>query len=122
MNRTVLAVVDDMFFASKIRGTAEALGVTIGFARTMPALLEKIRNQTPDLLLVDLHNEKLDPIELARQLKSDQGLSQIPLLGFFSHVHSDLQRAAIDAGFNQVVPRSVFARELAVILTGSAES
>jgi CheY-like chemotaxis protein len=119
MNRLILAVVDDMFFASKIRATAEALGVEIRFVRTMAALLEKIQQQTPDLLVVDLHNEKLNPMELARQLRADQSLGQIPLLGFFSHVHSDLQRNAIDAGFDEVVPRSVFARNLAVILSGT---
>jgi len=40
----------------------------------------------------------------------------VPLLGFFSHVEVELQRNALSAGFDQVIPRSVFARDLGEIL------
>jgi hypothetical protein len=39
------------------------------------------------------------------------------LLGFFSHVEVELQRQALAAGYDRVVPRSVFARDLGQILT-----
>jgi CheY-like chemotaxis protein len=116
MTRNVIAAVDDMFFASKIRATAEALGVNIKFHRQLDILVNAAGEQSPDLILVDLHNEKLDAIELARQLKANDSSKSIPLLGFFSHVQTDLQRAAIEAGYDQVVPRSVFARDLMQIL------
>lgn len=116
MTRNVIAAVDDMFFASKIRATAEALGVNIKFHRRLDSLVAAAGEQSPDLILVDLHNEKLNAIELALQLKANESSRSIPLLGFFSHVQTDLQRAAIDAGFDQVVPRSVFSRDLAKIL------
>jgi CheY-like chemotaxis protein len=113
-----MAAVDDMFFASKIRGTAEALGVNIKFHRRLEGLVAAAEEQAPDLILVDLHNEKINPLELARQLKANESLKMIPLLGFFSHVQTDLQRAAIEAGFDQVLPRSVFSRDLGKILAG----
>jgi CheY-like chemotaxis protein len=116
MSRTILAAVDDMFFAAKIRATAEALGVSIKFFRGVEALVSSAAEQAPQLILVDLHNEKLDPIELARELRSKQPLNAIPLLGFFSHVQVDLKQAAIEAGYNEVLPRSVFSRDLAKIL------
>jgi PleD family two-component response regulator len=116
MTRKVIAAVDDMFFASKIRATAEALGVNIKFHRRLDSLVAAAGEQSPDLILVDLHNEKLNAIELALQLKANESSKSIPLLGFFSHVQTDLQRAAIEAGFDQVVPRSVFSRDLAKIL------
>jgi CheY-like chemotaxis protein len=118
MTRKILAAVEDMFFASKIRATAEALGVNVKFHRRLESLVAAAGEQSPDLIVVDLHNEKLDVIELARQLKSNEGSRDIPLLGFFSHVQTDLQRGAVEAGFNQVIPRSVFSRDLAAILKG----
>ena len=118
MSRTILALVDDMFFASKIRATAEALNVEISFPRNNELLLEKASDKKPDLIIVDLHNEKFDPIELGRQLKANAELLSVPLLGFFSHVQATLQRAASEAGYDQVVPRSVFSRDLAQILKG----
>jgi DNA-binding NarL/FixJ family response regulator len=112
----VLAIVDDMFFASKIRATAEAVGVEIGFPRSVEKLIEAAREVKPQLVIVDLHNTKIDPVALSRELKSNEDLRDVKLLGFFSHVHTDLQRSALAAGFDKVIPRSVFARDLAQII------
>ena len=117
MARNILAAVDDMFFASKIRATAEALGVNIKFHRRLDSLVAAAGEQSPALILIDLHNEKLNAIELARALKANESSKDIPLLGFFSHVQTDLQRAAVEAGFDHVIPRSVFSRDLASILS-----
>ena len=109
MARTVLAVVDDMFFQAKIRAVAEAVGAQVSFPRTKEALLEKARQA--DLVIVDLQNQKIDPLTLPSELGA------IRLLGFFSHVEVELQRSAVAAGYEQVMPRSVFVRDLAGILS-----
>jgi len=116
MSQTVISVVDDMFFASKIRAVAEAVGMEISFPRSQEAVVSKARETKPRLILVDLHNQRIDPVALARELKADEELRSIRLLGFFSHVQTELQRNALSAGFDQVVPRSVFARDLPEIL------
>ena len=118
MTRTVIAVVDDLFFASKIRGTGEQLGITVRFARTAEALAEAARRDQPALIICDLHSQKIDPNELARQLKADHELSSIPLLGFFSHVQTELQGQAVQAGFDKVLARSAFNANLSRILKG----
>lgn len=116
--RTVIAAVDDMFFASKIKATAKALGMVVSFPRTLAALISLAGEEFPDLIVADLHNARLDPIELASQLKSDDRLRSVRLLGFFSHVNVDLQQQALKAGYDEVLPRSLFARDLASILAG----
>jgi len=98
-----------MFFKAKIRAVAEAVGAQISFPRTKEALLEKA--QQADLVIVDLQNQKIDPLSLPAELGA------VRLLGFFSHVEVELQRRAVAAGYEQVMPRSVFARDLAQILT-----
>ncbi len=115
MSGVVIVVVDDMFFASKIRAVAEAVGVPISFPRSKEALLEKAAEAR--LILVDLHHQKIDALVLARELKADERLRAIPVVGFFSHVETELQRNALAAGFDQVIPRSVFARDLPKILS-----
>jgi CheY-like chemotaxis protein len=117
MSKNVIAVVDDLFFASKIRGTAEQVGTKVVFARSIDALLEAARNELPSLVLVDLHSQKVDPIGLAKSLKSDDQLRAIQLVGFFSHVQVELQNAATAAGFDRVMPRSAFVKHLAEILS-----
>ena len=112
MSRTVIAVVDDIFFASKIRAAAEAVDVEISFPRSKEALVEKARESAPQMILVDLHNQKLDPVALAKELKTHQELGGIQLVGFFSHVETELRQNALAAGYDQVLPRSVFSRDL----------
>ncbi len=120
MARTVIAVVDDLFFASKIRGTAEQLGVSVSFPRRIEALMEAALRDQPALIICDLHATRIDPIELAKALKADERLRSTPLLGFFSHVQTELQRQAEQAGFDRVIPRSLFTKNLGLILQGSA--
>jgi len=117
MGQAIIAVVDDMFFAAKIRAVAEAVGVEISFPRSLEALIQKARETKPRLMIVDLHHQKIDATALSRELKSNEELRDIRLLGFFSHVQTELQRNAIAAGFDQVIPRSVFARDLPTILS-----
>jgi CheY-like chemotaxis protein len=119
LSATVIAAVDDLFFASKIRGTGEQIGVTVRFVRNLEAMFEAARRDRPGLIICDLHSQKIDPIALAEQLKADEELRAIPLLGFFSHVQTELMKRAEEAGFDRVLPRSAFTMHLAEIL-GSA--
>ena len=119
MTRNIIAVVDDLFFASKIRGTAEELGVTASFVRSISALLEVARRDHPSLIICDLHSQRVSPPDLAKRLKADEQLQTIPLLGFFSHVQIELQRQAEAAGFDRVMPRSAFSKNLGEILSGN---
>ena len=122
MSRTIIAIVDDLFFASKIRGTGEHLGVRVQFIKSISDAVAKAREEVPALLIVDLNARCCDATELARALKADDNLNGIPLLGFFSHIQTELQQAALAAGFDRVMPRSAFTRNLAEILSGNERS
>lgn len=121
MTRTVITAVDDMLFEAKIRATAEHLRINLRSVRNVELLLRAASASQASLVIVDLHSERIDPVAVARALKSDDQLASIPLLGFFSHVRTDLQKAAFAAGYDVVIPRSVFARDLAEILEGKTE-
>jgi PleD family two-component response regulator len=118
MKRKVLAAVDDMFFAAKIRAAADALGVEVAFARTADAAFEAARADAPAVVVADLHSQRCDPFALAARLKSEPSLAAVPLVGFFSHVETELQRRARESGFDQVLPRSAFVQRLPEILQG----
>lgn len=118
MRRRIIAAVDDMFFASKIRAAAELLDVDVRFVRTFEQLKASLTEEKPDLILVDLHAKKVDALALPQMVKADENLTSVQILGFFSHVETELQRAAVKAGYDRVIPRSVFSRDLAGILKG----
>jgi CheY-like chemotaxis protein len=119
MPRNIIAIVDDLFFAAKIRGTAEQAGVSVAFPRSADGAAEIINREPPALIICDLHAQRIDPIDLAKKLKAAAETRSVPLLGFFSHVQVQLKREAEQAGFDRVIPRSVFASSLVQILTGS---
>jgi CheY-like chemotaxis protein len=118
MTRTVIAVVDDLFFASRIRGTAEQLGVRVVFVKTIDAVIDAAEREPPELIIADLQSQRCDPMGLAQRLKSNEGLRPILLIGFFSHVQTEVQRQAQEAGFDSVIPRSMFTKNLVEILAG----
>lgn len=118
MTRQIIAIVDDLFFVAKIRGTAEHLGVALSVPRSSEAALARAIADQPALIICDLNSQRINPFELAQALKGDENTAGIRLLGFFSHVQVELQRQAVAAGFDQVIPRSVFASQLVRILSG----
>lgn len=121
MNRRVLAAVGDIFFASKIRGTAEHLNITAEFAASADALFDTAKADVPALIILDLHSEKIDPFALAARLKADEQLCAVPLVGFYSHVQTELRDRAENAGIDRVMPRSAFTKKLPEILLGEAD-
>lgn len=120
MSRNVIAAVDDLFFASKIRAVAEHLGLGIEFVRSDQAVIDAAQRETPAVIVIDLHSQKFQPLQLAARLKEDKQSSAIRLVGFCSHVETQMLVDAERAGFDQVLPRSAFTNRLPQILKGES--
>lgn len=116
MKKRVVAAVDDLFFAAKIRATAAQLGVAVEFARDIDVLLAAARLEPPALVIADLQAQRSDPFALATRLKADETLRTIPIVGFFAHMQTELQQRAQQAGFERVLVRSAFTKQLPEIL------
>jgi DNA-binding NarL/FixJ family response regulator len=109
----VVALVDDLFFQAKLLETAKQLGIELRTFASSEAFIAEIAKDAPKLVVVDLNarNHPLEAIERARATASD-----IPLIGFLSHVQVELAERARVAGCRSVMPRSKFTRDLATIL------
>ncbi|MGB8511051.1 MAG: response regulator [Pyrinomonadaceae bacterium] len=118
MNRRVLAAVDDMFFVSKIRGTAEQLNITVYFVKSADAAFDTAKADVPSLIILDLHSQRTDSFTLVARLKDDEQLRHVPVVAFYSHVQTELQHRAREAGVDHVMPRSAFTKRLPEILQG----
>jgi CheY-like chemotaxis protein len=116
-SRRVVSVVPDLFFATRIRATAQQLGVALEDASVERAL-DLIRETRPDLVVLDLHASG-EPLALARALKADASTASVPIAGFYSHVEHAMRAAAIEAGVDHVLPRSAFTARLAALLDGT---
>ncbi len=118
MARRVVAAVEDLLFRSKISETANTLGVEALFPRSPRKLVEQASSSPPDLLVLDLNSARYEPLNLLREIKSDEALKDVPVVGFLSHVQKDLAVAARELGCDRVMARSAFTRDLPEVLAG----
>lgn len=117
----VLALVDDLFFHAKLVETARKLGIVLKTVPTGTELVEALKNgaggtaprDQPRLVVVDL-NARQGAVEAIEQLQRSG--NSIPVIGFLSHVQTDLAERARAAGCKQVMPRSSFTMNLSEIL------
>jgi CheY-like chemotaxis protein len=109
----VIALMDDLFFQMKLAETAKQLGVEVKVATNGEALM-KLMEGAPKLVIVDLNarSQPLLTIEKLRRVRKD-----IRVVGFLSHVQTELAAQAQAAGCDEVLPRSSFTQNLAAILS-----
>jgi hypothetical protein len=93
----VLALVSDLMLASRVDGSLRAAGHEVTVASS----------PGPDAAAADLIVADLEAVDAAAVAKLGP-----PTIGFYSHVDVETRRAAEEAGFDLVVPRSRMAREL----------
>jgi DNA-binding NarL/FixJ family response regulator len=114
---SVVALVDDLFFQMKLAETAKQLGVEVKVAATGDALLNLLQS-APRLVIVDL-NARSQPLQAVEKLRKTN--KDIRVVGFLSHVQTQLAAQAQAAGCNEVLPRSSFTQNLAAILSASKD-
>ncbi len=113
----VVALMDDLFFQMKLAETAKQLGVEVKVATNGEALAGLMLSE-PKLVIVDLNarSQPLQAIEKLRQTRKD-----VRVVGFLSHVQTELAAQAQAAGCNEVLPRSSFTQNLAAILSAAKD-
>jgi CheY-like chemotaxis protein len=111
----VLAVVEDLFFTAKINESAKHAGIAIEFVKSEKDAIERAK-ASPALIIIDLNCHSIDPLKLVGTLKSDEETKRISLIGYLSHVQTELKLKAQQAGCDIVMPRSAFSQNLPQIL------
>jgi DNA-binding NarL/FixJ family response regulator len=113
----VVALMDDLFFQMKLAETAKQLGVEVKVA-TNSETFQGLMASEPKLVIVDLNarSQPLQAIEKLRQRSKD-----VRVVGFLSHVQTELAVQAQAAGCNEVLPRSSFTQNLAEILSAAKD-
>lgn len=111
----VIAVLSDLIFETKIRSTAQSLGVALSVVRSPDSLPGELDRVRPGLVIVDLNAAGWNPIEAVAAAKSHA--SRPWVVAYVSHVDADVARRGQEAGADEVLPRSRFTTELPRILT-----
>lgn len=115
-NRTVVAVVNDLMFGSRIRAAAQQAGVDVAFVRNAGDLAARAAHA--DLVLLDLETRWLDAPAAIRSLRSDAATEGVPVVAFGPHVAGEALKAAREAGAHRVLARSAFVAQLQDLMRG----
>ena len=85
----------------------ESQGYEVATATDGEAALEAIRDQCPDLVLLDIMMPKLDGIATVKALKADPGLSFIPVILVTARADSKDVVAGLEAGADDYLTKPV---------------
>lgn len=116
----VLIALTDMFFMSRIQTALPAApGLEPVWMEAGQSIAEQVASLRPALVLVDLQDPNLKPIEEIMRLSPSER-EGVEVVGFMPHVRMDLREGAKKAGFDRILTRSAFITLLPEILRGAA--
>ena len=98
----IVAIVSDLMLSSRVSESLKAAGHEVSVVAKLPDPLEA------DAIVCDLDTADLDAVVA----------TNLPTLGFYSHVDIETKQRAKAAGIDIVVPRSRMSRELVTLTAG----
>ena len=113
---TALACMDDLMFLSKIMEATKALSVPLRSLKTAEKLIAACRESGDAVVFLDLDDQRLDAIALARAIRSAGPGVKATIYAFVSHVNEGRIQAAGAGLFDQIFSRGQFVRVLPELL------
>jgi CheY-like chemotaxis protein len=107
-----LLISPDLFFTSKVTGTAQALGLRVDAVDDLASAVTRLSAGNVACILLDLAAPRVSVAEFVAAMPTT---ARVPIIAFGSHVNVELLEAARSAGA-EVMPRSQFAATLPDIL------
>jgi len=111
----VLCLVRDLMDRVKVEGAASGLNFDLAFVSTTEKFLEKITEQVPSVIILDLDLNQ-QSISILNNLKGSKELVKVPKVGFYQHSNIENAKMAKDSGCDIILMRSVFSERLPEIL------
>ncbi len=104
----IAVATNDLFFRVKIDETAKQGKIHVDFVENLDEISKDMK-----LLIIDLNFSEFDPVKSIEKLKLQY--PEMKIIGYLSHVQTELKEAALRAGCDEVLPRSQFSKNLAEI-------
>jgi len=112
---SVVLLSADLLFGSNVLGALRAGGHEVQLVSDEGAA--RVQAPDADVFVVDLTGDEFDGSTLLESMAMGRELGDTRTLAFYSHVDAQARRRALQAGFDQVVPRSRMARDGAALVT-----
>ncbi len=116
--KKILALVDDLMFASRIEGTLRASGYDIRVAPIASATAIIAREWEPDGIVINFGAPFQEWEGTIRAIRAEPSLAVTPLLAFGPHVDTAGHAAATAAGASRVVTNGAFFNRMPDVIEG----
>jgi chemosensory pili system protein ChpA (sensor histidine kinase/response regulator) len=99
---TCVMVVDDSVTVRKVTSRLlERQGMDVVVAKDGVEAIALLQERRPDIILLDIEMPRMDGFEVARQVRHDQGLAELPIVMISSRTGSKHQERAAELGVNR---------------------
>ena len=116
MAKKVLAIEDNVSNMILISRVVEAEGYELLRAEDGNQALRMLKEELPDLILLDINIPGIHGLDLARQLKADDRLAKIPLVATTANVLLGDRERCLEAGCDDYLPKPLDIRELRKVM------
>jgi PleD family two-component response regulator len=106
--KTILVVINDLFFYTKLRDALLPHGYKLERARTQEDFTSKAATIGPDAVVMNMNDLSLDPFRALTLLKADPVLAKVPVLAFANHEEVETWQRAKTLGVSKIVSRNEF--------------
>ena len=109
---TILFAEDNQANAEVVASYLTAKGYRLIIAKNGIEVLEKSKQQKPDLILMDIQMPEVSGLEAIRRLRADQSLADVPIIAVTALAMPDDRQRCLEAGANEYLSKPVSFKEL----------
>ncbi len=103
----ILVVEDDEMLMDLMQQTLELSDHVVRGAINGVDGLAKVKEDPPELILMDIGMPQMDGYEATRRLKADPATKHIPVIALTAHASTNDRRQAMEAGADEYEPKPV---------------
>ena len=118
---TVLVVDNEPFNLDLVQTVLVRGGFNVITATSGAESIDLVREQQPDLVLMDLQLPEMDGLEATRRIVADPDLGGVKVVAYSAMVMPADRDRALDAGCVGFIAKPVGARELITLVSGYLE-
>ena len=116
MAKTVLCIEDNKVNMLLVSRIVESQGYNLLRAEDGKNALEKLQQSVPDLILLDVNIPGIHGLDLARMIKEDQRLTDVPLVATTANVLVGDKERCLEAGCDEYLPKPLDIRRLRQVM------
>lgn len=107
MKRYAFIIDDNRMIVKSLSQMLNLLGYEVNAAYGAMMALQQLAQRAPDVILMDLHMQGLNGIELCRHLRQDIHLRHVPILAMSSDNQPALIEGIREAGASLFIPKPI---------------